>query len=60
MSKLDIIILKCSDAVLDLLGNNDPLRKPIDEANKAIKDLFLEILTTSDSLAHAVRKVEDL
>lgn len=44
MSKLDVIILKCSNAVLDLPKTNDPLGKPIDEASQSIKSLFLEII----------------
>lgn len=43
MSKLDVIVLKYGNAVLDLPKTNDPIGKPLDEAIQQIKDLMLEL-----------------
>jgi hypothetical protein len=44
MSKLDVIILKYGNAVLDLPKTNDPLGKPVDEAKEAIKAFFKDMV----------------
>lgn len=47
MSKLDVIILEYGNKVLDLRRTGEPIGKPTDEANQAIKDLMLELLVNA-------------
>lgn len=44
MGKLDVIILKYGNAVLDLPKTNDPIGKPLDAAVQEIKDLMLNLV----------------
>lgn len=49
MSKLDNILLKLGNDVLDLPKTNDPLGKPFDDGKQAIKELMLELIDESIS-----------
>lgn len=42
--KLDTILLKMIEEVLDLEKTNEPIGAPIDRANKAIQKLFEKLL----------------
>lgn len=53
MSKLDNILVKVGNDVLDLPKTNNRLGQPFDDGKQAIKELMLELIG-EETLPHAV------
>lgn len=58
MGKLELIILKCGNAILDLPKTNDPIGKPLDEAVKEIKGVIESIYTEAEQSPKGTVKSE--